>query len=258
MKSPFEGVPSADQTRETGVNLQELAASEGAKLTEFFGRAIDVPPPPAEVTPERAAELKRLGFEIHFLPAIELKADVDFPGWLRKPDGWFYRQIEAGALKPDAATLPGAWIAIDARRRPDYAEDQQMYEDDPLAPALAKLREHGAIETEFSKVPDGSRFGVSAQELAQPEVRAALAGALGATPETFRLPRSIELNVLGNLHHLEWSEADGWEWLGDRWKKDGQLMGGRAETDDTTVAGGTEAKNRSGRVGFRPMLRFAK
>src|SRR3989338_8674221 len=87
-----------------------LMKQEAAKLTAFFGEPVTVPPLPRQITPERIKNWERMGFELHYLPPIDMTLDADFPGWEKKPNPWFYKAIAAGRIAKDATLLPGAFV----------------------------------------------------------------------------------------------------------------------------------------------------
>src|SRR3989344_5682787 len=151
-----------------------LMKQEAATLKAFFGESITVPPLPRENTPERIKNWDAMGFELHHLPPIDMTLDAAFPGWEKKPRRWFYEEIAAGRIAKDATVLPGAWVLIDGRQKPDFAKSGQMYADDPLAPVLEDLNRRGVIsQSDYygkKKLDPRSPFGPSPEDFAKPEV----------------------------------------------------------------------------------------
>jgi hypothetical protein len=249
----------AGESREPQAEFKELIESERTKLSEFFGKPIDVPPLPSEITPERAAEWKKLGFELHYLPAEDMTEDAPFPGWKKKPKAFFHKGISDGRIEKGAAKLPGTWLLIDGRSKPDYADGRQMYKDDPLAPALEELRKKGVIGKSDDKpsIPIDSRFKLSWAELHAPEMRQKIAEILKTDPDRISLPRAIEWNVIGNIHHPEWGETNTWEWFEESYESSDRLDGGSSGSGGLSLVVSDDAGNRFGGIGFRPSVRFS-
>lgn len=247
---------------------QELVMREKITLRKFFGREIHVPAPPIEMTIESLHHWESLGFEPHYLPPedlVDMTCDStgqiiaikpkSLPGWKQKPEDWFFEQIKDGKVFQDATILPGCWVLIDTRQKPDYKKDgEQMYENDPLAPVLEKLREANIIED--YRVKD-SRFYLSAEELEKPEVIAAFAEALGTSPQNLSLPSAMEFTVLSNIHHPKWGETNSSEWFRDsRDAGSERLCGGTPVVGSLLYIFGCPTEGRNDRIGFRLIIQF--
>ncbi|MEK9152163.1 MAG: hypothetical protein AAB692_02260 [Patescibacteria group bacterium] len=255
---------------ENGLEFRELIDRERQALTAFFGpeffaREIkEVPPLPPEITPEKYEEWKEKGFELHYIPPVEMKEDAEFPGWKQKPGKKFtpgtqygidfFDAIKNGDLPADAATLAGAWMLVDTRRKPRFDNGNQSYDRDLLAPVLADLRQKGLIAN-FQNT--GSRFNISPDELEKPEVRAALAATLGIPVENFHLPRAVDANYLGNAFYPEWGETDCLEWHEDVYQIRLRLFGGHPDGGGLSYVNWHDAGHRFGSIGFRPQGRFS-
>src|SRR3989344_4081304 len=236
----------------------ELMKQEAAKLSAFFGESIPVPPLPREITPERIKNWERLGFELHYLPPMDMTEDADFPGWEKKPRRWFYEEIADGRIAKDATMLPGAWVLVDGRQKPDYAKGAQMYDHDPLAPVLEDLNRRGVIsQSNFdeTKLDPRSRFGLSPADFTKPEVMNAFAKALDLKPGQASLTETIVWNVLANIHHPEWGTTDTTEWQKETSGSGGRLISGRCGYGGASGVGW--GGRPFGRVGFRPLGRFS-
>ncbi len=131
-----------------------------------------------------------------------------------------------------------------------------MYENDPLASILADLRKRKIIQDFQVK---NSRFNVSHNELHKPEVKEAIAEALGVKPENIRLPRVIEWNYIGNAFHNEWGNTNTWEWFEDDYMN-GQrrLYGGLSENGGLSSVNWFGPDYRHGNLGFRPLVVFSE
>lgn len=252
---PKKGARKTEEGKERG-EFSELVSREQEKLWEFFGKEIEVPSLPDEITPEKYELWKELGFDLHYLPDEDLVKDRDLPGWEKKPKDWFYDQISEGNISADAVKLTNAWVLTDSRAKPQYDNGNQMYEnDDKIGNVLKKLRQQGMIE-KYKKAD--SRFNISWDELNRVGVKAALAKLLGVDPENLRLPRAIEWNYLGNAFHKEWGETNVWEWFEDSYDKGRERLGGGGSFDGglSYVFGNTPFFRR-GNLGFRPLVVFS-
>src|SRR3989344_2495650 len=234
-----------------------LMKQEAATLSAFFGESVTVPPLPREITPERMKNWEAMGFELHYLPPIDMTEDADFPGWEKKPRSWFYEEIAAGHIAKDATMLPGAWVLVDGRQKPMYANGAQMYDHDPLAPVLEDLNRRGLISQSNygrTKLDPRSRFGRSPADFDKPEVMNAFAEALDLKPGQASLTETIVWNVLANIHHPEWGTTDT-----DEWKKETD-SGGRLVSGGSDHGGASHVywyDGPSELVGFRPLGRFS-
>ncbi|HEU0050600.1 MAG TPA: hypothetical protein VFQ60_00900 [Patescibacteria group bacterium] len=254
----------------------EIISRESQALRRFFGKEIPVPAIPKQATRERILEWRQLGFELHYLPPIslaEIKRDpegkilevkpIDFPGWKKKPgarytpdhDGIdFFHDVEFGYLDPSALELPGAWILVDTREKPNYDHGEQMYANDPFAPALEELRKEKIVKDFKIK---GSRFNLSYWELEKTEVLQAFADALNLrtiSGLTIGIPRAIEFNILGNIHYPQWGKGNTNESFSDRGAS-GCLRGGRSNFGGLSYI--TWFSSRDPDVGFRVIGRFS-
>jgi hypothetical protein len=242
--------------RPEAMEFRELVERETESLRNFFGYDVEVPSLPDEVTPERYEKWKEMGFELHYLPAEEMKKDSNFPGWKTKPRDWFYENIKNKKVDADAATLPAAWVLSDTREKPQYQDGKQMYENDILAETLEDLRKKKVI-TDFEV--KGSRFRISWDELHKPEVKKAIAEALDVPEDSLRLPRAIEWNYLGNAYHPKWGETDTWEWFEDSLEKGARrLDGGHSGDGGLSFVSWDAPSDRYDDLGFRPQVVFSR
>lgn len=220
--------------------FEHLVVREKDSLRTFFGKEINVPPLPAEITAERYERWKDMGMDIHYLPAEDMRADRTYPG-LPVPRVHWQPRTDASGKQEEAPTnikLPGAWVLIDTHDIPSVKYDEgklPQYEDDPLANSIANLRKQGVIRVITGK-EGGSRFLVSKEELQKSEVKREFAQVLGVTPDQLRLPRQVEMDVLQHMHYpgLHY-------WPAGEWHEDyGAFSMGRHHT-----------------VGFRPIVVFS-
>ena len=254
---PFR-LSNKEKARIEAPELSKLREEEAATLKAFFGEPITVPPLPREITPERIKNWEAMGFELHYLPPMDMTEDADFPGWEKKPRRWFYEEIADGRIAKDATMLPGAWVLVDGRQKPDYAKGAQMYDHDPLAPVLEDLNRRGVIsQSNFdeTKLDPRSRFGLSPADFTKPEVMNAFAKALDLKPGQASLTETIVWNVLANIHHPEWGTTDTTEWQKETSGSGGRLISGRSGYGGASGVGW--GGRPFGRVGFRPLGRFS-
>ncbi|MFH1704946.1 MAG: hypothetical protein ABH861_03140, partial [Patescibacteria group bacterium] len=239
--------------------VRELREKESKKLTTFFEKKIDVPPLPAEITPERLANWEKLGMELHYFPAEDMTKDRNLKAWKKKPNDWFYEQIANGAIPPDAATLPEGWFVVDGRQKPAYKDGSQMYDHDPLAPDLEDLNQRGIISQTMSdgktKLDSKSRFGLKPTDFEKPEFIAAFANALDISPKQLSLTKTIVWNILANIHHPEWGTTNTSEWQKEKVKSGGRLVSGDSGNGGASFVGW--GGGAGGVVGFRPQGRFS-
>lgn len=236
---------------------EELVRKERDAWQRFFGKEIDVPNHPEELikTLERLSELGILGFEAHYLPKVSFAKDDEFPGWKVKPDEWFWNEA---SIK--AKSLSGNWVLNDGRPKPKTVMEyyEQMYKNDFLAPLIERLSQEGRVKHFQPKyrdyyLPDGSIFSISWEEIhwaVLPELKRMI----GVPHNQLRLPKAIEFNVLGNIHHPEWGEVFPQWWFEDEYAVEGHLIrggsGGLARIDYAPY------EYQSDTLGFWPLVEF--
>lgn len=191
-------------------------------------------------------------FEPYHLSGVTLTKDSEVHGWDRKPEDWYWDQIQNGNVGKDAVTLPNSWILIDKTQKPDYKDGKQMYEKDPLGSIISRLRKEGKIQ-KVKGIPDASRFRISHDELTQtalPEI----ANLLGVEASDVRLPKAIEFNVIGNFKHPEWGKTNTWEWFDDSFGDGRRLVGGRSGFGGLTLVSYRWSDAHGDRIAFRPLV----
>src|SRR3990167_7202662 len=179
-----------------------------------------------------------------------LGKDVDVPP---VPQELLETQQRTQEKVDDSATsLDGNWVLIDKTPKPQYDNGRQSYESDSLAPLMARVRDEEKIKG--SPTPT-SRFSTSWNELDK-TVLPELAHDLGIRDDQVRLPKAIEFNVLGNMHHKEWGETTTWEWFEDKFESGSRLIGGRSGDGGLAHVGWDQPGLRSDSLGFRPLIVF--
>lgn len=247
--------------RQTGIEDlptgEQLVSSEDGILNR---RKIEIPRPPQDLLDVQASLVEKgiSIFEAHFLPDVALEQNSQFPGWQIKPENWFWQNIKEGKILGDPAKLPGMWILIDGTPKPNYDRGLQMYPNDPHAPILSDLRGLGKITVpdHVRNVPEASRFGVSLEEIKAEVVPRVAEELLGIDAGRIRVPKEIEFNVIGNLHHPEWGQTNTWEWLHDNFGDDDRLIGGSSDYGGLAHVDDYWPGHHYGLLGFRLLAEF--
>lgn len=234
---------------------KELKAWE-TFLGRELGSFLKIPEPPKELIDVfgRIKALDITSFEPHYLIPMTFMRHDTYPGWKVKPDDTFWSMINAQEINLDSSLLYGRWILIDTIQKPSYVDTKQMYENDPLKYFLAKLRRERKMH-QHKSFPEGSRFGLSWDTL-HSDVFPELAKLLADSNNRVRLPRAIEFNIIGNMHHPEWGETSSLETFEDRYKQNECLCGGRTNWGGLANIYINSSDSWSGMRGFRPMLEF--
>lgn len=201
---------------------------------------------------QRAEKAGITFFEPYHLSGITLNEDTNVDGWDKKPADWYWEQIKNGTVSQDAAKLPDTWVLIDRTQKPNYRDGKQMYEKDPLETMIAGLRKEGKIQR-VKGIPDASRFGISSDEL-RDHVLPEIAKLLGVEVSAVRLPKAIEVNIIGNLAHPEWGKTNTWEWFEDKFEDTYRLLGGYSVSGGLTDVGCTWSDSHLDDIGFRPLV----
>lgn len=220
------------------MDLSHLFQEEKESLNNFFGETLSFNLP--EISEENFKKFSNFGFDLHYLPKIEITESNDFPSCKEKPNKSFFDLIKKEKLSTSSAFLPGKWVFIEKKRKPKknfwwIAKDdpsvkilrnffrvdlkkycqkisRQQYDDDFL---LSILKENGFA----------SRFSLSWQEIEE-IIKPEIAKLLKIPTEKIRLPKFIEWNFLGNLFYPQWGKTSTWEWFADRLSTGECLAGG--------------------------------
>jgi len=199
----------------------------------------------------------------------------NFPGWQHKPgkkftpdNRWgieFYEELQKIQNLPENQNsphlkglspidLPGAWLLVDTRPKPNLQNGNQSYENDTLIQeTLKQLVAKGVVNRGAA---DGLRNKIHPLVFSKPEFWEALAQLLKVDQipgASIRLPRAIEANVMGQ--GPEFHETITWEWCEEYYQTGKRLLCGRSGR------GGASLVNWSGAVddyvGFRPLVVFS-
>lgn len=178
------------------------------RLEGFLGQSVDVPEPP-ELPDPLTRQLDAFGFEIIFLPNLELTRS--YAHWKVKPENRYWETEIV-----ERTSLPGRWLAIERLAMPELGCKATP---DPVMNAFG-------LE---------SRFGHSWDSLHEATLPR-LADMLEVSRSRVRLPWLIERNFCGNLFaHMaandtsipNWRSSPVWEWCENRYGRYHALLTGR-------------------------------
>jgi len=254
-----------------------IIQEEEQRLEEFFGKHFDIPPIPEGITQEHLDFWKENGFKLQYWPNIRMKEEAKYPGWTHKPGkrnnpkGYgleFYDDLDKiknlpenisnpnlKDLEPDE--LPGAWMLVDSRKKPDYDSGNQSYatkeqNDDLIQNVLKQLLEVKVLNQEAAEC---LRNKIHPSVFSNPKFWEAFKQVLKLDEipnATVRLPRTIEANVMG-----QGSDYDGtstYEWHEEFYGSGSRLVSGYSGSGGASYV--RWFGNTLGVVGFRPLVIF--
>jgi hypothetical protein len=279
-----ESSEATNEVRSEMPNLEAIRIEEAQRLRDFFGEsfvkehAIEVPPAPDYLTPEQIAEWKKNLFELRYLPKVRMEESLDLPGWKHKPGTRhtphklngveFFDEFEAIRDLPenkknphlkdihtgkelDPCDLPGSWLLVDVRRKPNSALGGQTYEHDELIQGvIQELSSDGVLNKDTWA---GRRNYITSEELNDSRFWEAIQAAMNVPEQaSVRLPRVIEANVLGQ--RPGWEDTNTTEWCEEMYRPELRLRSG------DSISGGASALSHgqagSPIIGFRPLVVF--
>ncbi len=229
-------------------------------LSRRFVRKITVDSYPKEFTSEFLANAARLNMRPVFFTDEDISKNSQFKKWT-KSEKWFYDRVSDGKIKPLypellPTMLRRGWYLADFTVGVDYTDGSQVFVDDPLAPIIAKLREHKLIG-KYDNTPIGSRFAITSNEW-QNVVFISIASALGVTRDQIRFERAIEFNTIGNLYDFNRGKFNMWEWFADVFGDSNHLCGGRRGSGGLANVYSYWSGNRIDSIAGRPLVSFVK
>ena len=251
-----------------------VVARELYQLKQFFGYDIYTPPLPPEITQAKIERWMELGFELRYLPPIDMTEDKEFPGWKHKP-GRRYTTGNIGSIEfyddlkkirdlPENRSnpnlldltptqLPGTWVLTDIRDKPNYKDGKQKYEnDEAIHRALLELYIKGVINEE---APECWRNNIHPDVFKNKEFWDAIRTVLDLDDipgAIIRLPRVIEANVLGQ--GLGFHDTTTWEWCEEYYKSGQRLTWGDADFGGASAV--SQEVDSGDADGFRPFVVF--
>lgn len=260
-----------DKSAEQGWK-SELARGEQEAWQNILGTRVEVKPLPDSVTPEVRSNLEQLGFDLRYVPTLDLgsksylrEREVDeylaelqqkYPKW--KPleslsdreradhtvprnleKSYYWRHVEDGTIA--FPVLPGQWMAVEIVEKPSH---RKKYARTPFAERLRFQDDrfnvswnvaHKAIEREKSRFL--SDIGVSGRSV------------------DLRFLEAIEWNLLGNREG--WGKTNTSEWTNTKYRGSGlpsRLVIGDSESYGAAGVGWILPNYPYSFVGFRAAL----
>lgn len=236
---------------------------EEEKLSQKLGQKIILSLP--EISQVEIERFEKIGFTLHYLPAIEITREKKFVNWQDYPKDNFFELIRKKRISSKVKILPGKWVFIDCRPKPakdcfwitsdnfvlkvlskffkinikQYYQKKsfQKYEDDFLLPILQNKGY-------------ASRFSLSCREVKE-SIIPSLAQFLKIDSQKIRLPRFVEWNFLGNFFYPQWGTTSTWEWFDDCFSTGECLAGG---SNSLSILGWDPPDFWSTQLGFRLLI----
>ena len=238
------------------LSLLEILMEDTKKcLQKFFGQGIEIDPLPEKFTEENLARWGEFNLKPVFLPDEEVAENRKLKDYT-KPEKFFYDKIREGKIAADGATLKRGWCLADLTIGVDYTDGTQVFQNDPLASLITKLREEERVGR-YDNTPAGSRFAITNDEWRN-TVCPAFAKELGFKPEQIRLERAIEFNAIGNLYDPNRGKFNMWEWFEDAFEDSRRLHGGDRRHGGLADVDYDTSDFRYGIIAGRPLVSFVK
>ena len=244
----------------------ETAIPEQNAWREVLGANVEVPPVPDVVTPEVQRNLERLGFELRYIPKLDLgtldelkrkgpegfldEIQRRYPNWRRyetlsdeqREDHGVTRNLEewfwdlAKDDKMDFPKLQGTWIAVETMSKPAYGDP---YAKTPVGETLGL----------------DDRFNVSwndADKTIRDHKRELLTQAGLPASTNVRMLEAVEWNLLANREG--WGTTNTYEWTNTEARVDGdprRVFVGSSGLGGAARAGWRAPEYSRDRLGFR-------
>jgi len=220
---------TVEQKLEALVPAEELVSAEKDAWQEVLGKDVEVAPLPLVVTPEVRRNLERLGFELRFIPKLDIgtiedlkKGEVGYldglqkryPGWRRYEslndaerddhsvgrnlEKWYWGAVKDGSI--EFPKLPGVWVAVETMPKPSYGES---YEKTPVTDILG-------LSDCFNV------SGNDAQAAIQKARREILSEAGLPSGLKVRMLEAYEWNLLANREG--WGQTNTYEWTNTEYR----------------------------------------
>jgi hypothetical protein len=234
--------------------------------SDALGTYVEVLPLPAEVTPEVQRNLERLGFELRYIPRLDIgsldelqrygqekfldEIQSRYPSWRRYEtlsreerkdhsvgrnlEKWFWGLAKDGRM--EFPQLPGTWVAVETMQKPPYMEH---YDKTPVGEGLG-------LEDRFSVSWDDAHRAIESN-------KSQLLREIGLPSSAeVRMLEAIEWNLLANREG--WGSTNTYEWTNTKARDDGDSL--RVIVGDSGYGGAACAawgppSNSYGRLGFR-------
>jgi len=239
------------------IYANKLVSRTAKMLSGRFGKKIFVDPLPAWFTEENLAKAAKFNLRPIFLPNKEIGEDLPLRNWV-KPNNWFYRQIQNSKIAKDSAYLKRGWYLADFTIGANYNDGTQVFQNDPLAPIITRLRQDGKIGKN-NKTPLGSRFTILPKD-EWPLLIAALVDEELKIPPVYydegRLERAIEFIAIGNLYDKNRGKFNMSEWFVDAFEDSNRLCGGHRGYGGLADVDCNRVSRRDGGIAGRPLVSF--
>ncbi len=232
-------------------------------MENFFGESFrNMPKIPKWITQDIISYWQENLFALHYLPFKEIKENDSFSSLKEGPSKTFYKKIKEGKLKEKSAFLPGRWLLIDIRKKPEKnvawirSDEVFLFEKMKLKPKekLKKIKkqphEKEYLKEALKEKGFNSRFCLNIFEIR--ELYPAVLNFLKIKEEKkVRLPFFIEYNYLVNAFYDNFKKTETWEWFEDKYEEKFYLAGGSKRVD---TFGWEPPYFWSTVLGFRPVI----
>jgi hypothetical protein len=225
---------------------------------------------PVSVTPEVRRNLEKLGFDLRYVPSLQLGTVGDirrrgvkyyledlqseYPKWKpfeslsdremrdhsvpRNLKRFFWEQVDNRSI--DMPVLPGQWMAVETVEKPEY---KTKY---PRTPFAEKL---GFIDDRFNVLWDTAKSAIDRQ-------KSGILSEIGlARGEDIRFLEAIEWNLLGNREG--WGKTNTYEWTNTKYHGSGypqRLIVGNSDDGGASCVPWLWADLRRDCIGFRAAI----
>jgi hypothetical protein len=234
--------------------------------SDVLGTNVEVPPLPAKITPEVQRNLERLGFELRYIPRLDMgtldelqrngqekfldEIQSRYPNWRRYEtlsseqredhrvgrnlEEWFWGLAKDGRM--DFPRLPGTWVAVETMQKPPYGEH---YDKTPVSEGLG-------LEDRFSVSWDDAHRAIENN-------KSELLREIGLPSSAeVRMLEAVEWNLLANREG--WGSTNTYEWTNTEVRDDGgstRVIVGNSGLGGAANANWNLPTHSCGRLGFR-------
>lgn len=218
--------------------LELIRKEEQKQVKIFFNiKNIEIPPLPNYLNKTIIQYWRQLNFNIHYLPKMTLKQELNLPFWKDRPHKIFYKKIEENKISQKAIGLPGKWILIDSRDKPQkkgiwitseeinsikktcYLDLENYFKE-----KNKQIHKDEYLKEILNKMGFNSRFCLSIEDI--DKLKPFILRLLKIKDKIVRLPYYMEYNYLGNTVYKQWGRTKTWEWFEDIYDKNQHLAGG--------------------------------
>jgi len=254
-----------------------LIKQEEERLEEFFGKHFDVPPIPESITKEHLDFWQENGFKLQYWPNIRMEEEAKYPGWVHKPGKRnnpkdqgleFYDELDKiknlpenvsnpnlKDLEPDE--LPGVWMLVDSRKKPDWDNGNQSYATEEMNDSLVQnvLKQLLSDKVLNQDAAECLRSKIQPSVFSNPKFWEAFKQALKLNDipnATVRLPRTIEANIMGQ--GPDYNDTSTYEWNEEFYSSGRRLISGYSDCGGASCVSWYDDPDDG--LGFRPLVVF--